>query len=253
MNLYLVNMSHVFSRALRAVFSSKKMRAGVSCLLLAGCVSHAPKSAISDKQDDKWPENQLADFLTTRCDDLWNLSGHDVESNPLYWLRGIDCSQRLSPATARAQAALWGNETWQENFKRAILLADAKITPVERRANTARLDAVSANIPAQVRPVYQLWRDGQVLQLQLSEERSRYSRLQQSSDAELDTLRQQQQFLRAQLDTTTRKLENLTDIERQLSTRKPAGNYLPDSSKSAPASDEPERDGDTQKPEDVKP
>jgi len=120
MNLYLVNMSHVFSRALRAVFSSKTMRAGVSCLLLAGCVSHAPKSAISDKQDDKWPENQLADFLTTRCDDLWNLSGHDVESNPLYWLRGMDCSQRLSPATARAQAALWGNETWQENFKRAI-------------------------------------------------------------------------------------------------------------------------------------
>jgi hypothetical protein len=36
-------------------------------------------SAISDKQEDKWPDNQLADFLTTRCDDIWNLSGHDVE------------------------------------------------------------------------------------------------------------------------------------------------------------------------------
>ena len=250
MSLYLVSMSHVFSRAVRAVFSSKTMRLSVSCLLLAGCVSHAPKSTISDKQNDKWPENQLADFLTTRCDDLWNLSGHEVDSNPLYWLRGIDCSQRLAPAAARAQAALWGNETWQENFKRAILLADAKITPVERRANTARLDAVSANIPAQVRPVYQLWRDGQALQLQLSEERSRYSKLQQSSDAELDTLRQQQQFLRTQLDTTTRKLENLTDIERQLSTRKPAGNYLPDGSKGNSATTP---DNDTQKQEDVKP
>jgi hypothetical protein len=47
---------------------------------------------------------------------------------------------------------------------------------------------------------------------------------------ELDTLRQQQQFAQ-QLDTTTRKLENLTDIERQLSSRKPAGNYLPDSAR----------------------
>jgi hypothetical protein len=34
-----------------------------------------------------------------------------------------------------------------------------------------------------VRPVYQLWRDGQTLQLQLAEERSRYSKLQQSTDA----------------------------------------------------------------------
>lgn len=67
-----------------------------------------------------------------------------------------------------------------------------------------------------MRPVYQLWRDGQTLQLQLSEERFRYSKLQQSSDSELDALRQQQESLREQLETTTRKLENLTDIERQL-------------------------------------
>ncbi len=97
--------------------------------------------------------------------------------------------------------------------------------------------------------MYQLWRDGQALQLQLSEERFRYSKLQQSTDSELDTLRQQEQHLRAQLDTTTRKLENLTDIERQLSTRKPAGNYLPDAPKGSAATP----DGDAQKQEDVKP
>ena len=67
-----------------------------------------------------------------------------------------------------------------------------------------------------------------MLQLQLAEERLRYSKLQQSSDSDLDTLRQQQQHLQSQLDLTTRKLENLTDIERQLSTRKPGGNYNPD-------------------------
>lgn len=31
--------------------------------------------------------------------------------------------------------------------------------------------------------------------------------------------------LREQLELTTRKLENLTDIERQLSSRKPGGNF----------------------------
>lgn len=241
MNLCLVSMSHVFFRAIRAVFSSKTLRLSLPGLLLAGCVSHPPQSAISDKQQDKWPENQLADFLSTRCEDIWHLSGHDVESNPLFWLRGIDCAQRLAPVEARAQAAMLADNTWQDAFKRGIVLADAKITPVERRANITRLDTFVMNIPTQVRPVYQLWRDGQTLQLQLSEERSRYSRLQQSTDGELDTLRQQQDSLRTQLDTTTRKLENLTDIERQLSSRK----YQPGSSSAVP-------DSDTQKQEDVK-
>ena len=44
----------------------------------------------------------------------------------------------------------------------------------------------------------------------------------------LETLRQQEIELRSQLELTTRKLENLTDIERQLSSRKPGGNFSPD-------------------------
>ncbi|MFP3335633.1 hypothetical protein SB761_33565, partial [Pseudomonas sp. SIMBA_064] len=81
-----------------------------------------------------------------------------------------------------------------------ILLADAKITPYERRQLVARIEALSTEIPAQVRPLYQLWRDGQALQLQLAEERQRYSKLQQSSDSELDTLRQQHHVLQQQLE-----------------------------------------------------
>ena len=64
MNLCLVSMSHVFFRAVSAVFSSKTLRLSLPCLFLAGCVSHAPQSAISGKQEDKWPDNQLADFLS---------------------------------------------------------------------------------------------------------------------------------------------------------------------------------------------
>ena len=47
MNLSLVSMSHVFFRAVNATFSSKILRLGLPCLLLAGCVAHTPKSAIS--------------------------------------------------------------------------------------------------------------------------------------------------------------------------------------------------------------
>ncbi|MEB6378721.1 two-component system QseEF-associated lipoprotein QseG [Leclercia adecarboxylata] len=246
MNLSLVSMSHVFSRAINAVFSGHSLFLSLPCLLLAGCVNSTPTSAISDKQGEKLPEHQLADFLSTDCNNIWQLHGQETDSNPLYWLRGMDCADRLSPAAARAEARGRTDDTWQESFKRGILLANAKINPVERRQLTTRLDALSPQIPAQVRPLYQLWRHGQVLQLQLAEERFRYGKLQQSTDGELDTLRQQQQYLRAQLDTTTRKLENLTDIERQLSTRKPVSNYLPDAPK--PATSPTGTEGETTEP-----
>ncbi|MBZ4276160.1 hypothetical protein LAN30_26500, partial [Mycobacterium tuberculosis] len=71
--------------------------------------------------------------------------------------------------------------------------------------------------------LYQLWRDGQTRQLQLVEERARYAKLQQSSDSELETLRQQELALGEQLAQTTRTLEDLTGRERPLSSRKPGG------------------------------
>ena len=162
------------------------------------------------------------------CADIWSLQSEASDKNPLYWLRGIDCADRLAPVQARAEARQHDANSWQDAFKRGILLADAKITPNERRDLVASLDTFSPQIAAQVRPLYQLWRDAQGRQLQLIDERSRYAKLQQSSDAELETLRQQEIELRNQLELTTRKLENLTDIERQLSSRKPGGNFSSD-------------------------
>ncbi len=233
-------MSHVFSRVTGAVLLSKKMLRALPGLLLAGCVSQAPESAVRAQLEEQVPEHQLADFLVTDCDDIWALSGQVFDTNPLFWMRSMDCASRLAPAAARAQARTHADDTWQDAFKRGILLSSAKITPVERRESAARLDALSPQIPAPVRPLYQLWRDGESMQIQLAEERGRYGKLQQSTDAELDSLRQQQQFLREQLETTTRKLENLTDIERRLSTRKPGGNDLPDSARPSRTDVKPE-------------
>lgn len=222
-------------------------------LLLAGCVQNTVTSAIKQLHQPQVPEQQLADYLSTDCMDIWHIEGREAVNNPLFWLRGMDCAERLSPAEARAKARQWPADTWQDTFKRGILLANAKITPTERRRCMSQLDTMAGEVPAQVRPLFQVWRDGQSLLLDLSDERTRYSRLQQSADGELDTLREQQQRLRNQLDLTTRKLENLTDIERQLSSRKPASGYLPDGSrgaeKAAPApAAQGEADDDITKP-----
>ena len=195
------------------------------CLVLMGCAPHAAKHVVNDASQEKIPPYQLADYLSTDCTDIWLLKGPSTDNNPLYWQRAIDCADRLLPVQSRNEARALEDGSWQNTFKRGILLADAKITPLERRDMVTRLDALSAQIPAQVRPLYQLWRDGQTRQLQLVEERARYAKLQQSSDSELETLRQQELALREQLELTTRKLENLTDIERQLSSRKPGGNF----------------------------
>lgn len=233
----LVNMSHCpiafFSRSARRC----RVLMSTCCLLLAGCSSSAlPGQAHSS--EEKLPQQQVADFLSTDCADVWALHGEVTERNPLYWLRGMDCAQRLSPEQLRGEARSHEEDRWQDAFRRGILLANAKITPLERREMVARLDTFSPQMPTQVRPLYQVWRDGQVLQLQLSDERSRYSKLQQSTDGELDTLRQQQQHLRSQLDLTTRKLESLTDIERQLSSRKPSSSHSTSEATQAASADE---------------
>ena len=174
---------------------------GIACLTLAGCSAGFSPHTAEGTAAPGQAQHQVADFVAVDCADIWAHSSDASDKNPLYWLRGIDCADR------------------------GILLADAKITPEERRDLVARLDTFSPQIAVQVRPLYQLWRDGQTRQLQLVEERARYAKLQQSSDSELETLRQQELALREQLELTTRKLENLTDIERQLSSRKPGGNF----------------------------
>ncbi|NDO79492.1 two-component system QseEF-associated lipoprotein QseG [Citrobacter sp. NCU1] len=238
MKLSLVSMPHVFVRVFKRLFSRRMLFASVPCLALIGCAPHMDKHLVDNPSQEKIPPYQLADYLATECADIWSLHGQSTDSNPLYWLRTIDCADRLLPIQSRNEARALEDDSWQSAFKRGILLANAKISPIERRVSVTQLDALSAQIPAQVRPLYQLWRDGQMLQLQLAEERQRYSKLQQTTDNDLDTLRQQHQHLQAQLDLTIRKLENLTDIERQLSTRKPAGNYNPDATRGNDKPDE---------------
>lgn len=212
---------------------------GLACLVLSGCHTSLVPHTAGSSSDGNEPRQQVADYLSTDCDDIWVLGGDGAENNPLYWLRGMDCADRLPAARARADANALSVESWQGAFKRGILLSNAKITPTERRQVVANIDALSSNIPARIRPLYQIWRNDQTLQLSLADERQRYGKLQETSDAQLDSLRVQQQQLQAELDLTTRKLQNLTDIERQLSSRKPGADMTHGGASDEDKHDEP--------------
>ncbi|MGP6332809.1 hypothetical protein ACQ9PS_26545 [Escherichia coli] len=59
------------------------------------------KTAIDTPAEEKIPVYQLADYLSTECSDIWALQGKSTETNPLYWLRAMDCADRLMPAQSR--------------------------------------------------------------------------------------------------------------------------------------------------------
>lgn len=192
----------------------------LTTLLLSGCTTSPATSSLPSGHQVAEPEVSVADYLATRCSDLWTIENSAALSNPLYWMRAIDCAERLPPAEARAEAHRWPVESWSRAFKQGVLMSNGNVTPVERRRYVETLDRYSSDFPQSVRPLLQLWRSNQAAQLDLSEARTRYVHLQQSSDTQLEAIRQQMVKQQQQLSDTQHKLERLTDIERQLSSRK---------------------------------
>lgn len=192
----------------------------LTTLLLSGCTISPATSSLPSGHQVAEPEVSVADYLATRCSDLWTIENSAALSNPLYWMRAIDCAERLSPAEARAESHRWPVESWSRAFKQGVLMSNGNVTPVERRRYVETLDRYSSDFPQSVRPLLQLWRSNQAAQLDLSEARTRYVHLQQSSDTQLEAIRQQMVKQQQQLSDTQHKLERLTDIERQLSSRK---------------------------------
>ncbi|KAA3666448.1 MULTISPECIES: two-component system QseEF-associated lipoprotein QseG [Pectobacterium] len=211
----------VFSRLLKVVVMS-------SPLVLAACNSHVSSGSALLEAEATPPKEQVADFRIAQCEHLWQIDDRESMNNALYWLRAMDCAGRLTQFQAREEAGQVAGDSWDSVFKQGILLDNAGITQAERRQVLEQINLYRLAFPAALRPLMQTWRDRQTLFLALSDERLRYKRLQESSDKQLDALRVQQSHLQYQLETTTQKLENLTDIERQLSSRKQLSGEMPD-------------------------
>lgn len=197
-------------------------------LLLAGCVDRAVSGGLNPQQQEAIPDTKVIDYRTAACDTLWQLDDKDALANSLYWLRAMDCADRIGSTQARALAKTVPGDSWSGVFKQSILLGSAQPTSGERRQIIDRINSYRMEFPGSLRPLTQLWRQQQMLQITLFDEKARYQHLQESSDSQIDSLRQNQARLQAQLQDTSRKLENLTDIERQLSSRKQLQGEIPE-------------------------
>ncbi|HGE8494639.1 TPA: two-component system QseEF-associated lipoprotein QseG [Serratia marcescens] len=197
-------------------------------LLLAGCVDRAVSGGLNPQQQEAIPDTKVIDYRTAACDTLWQLDDKDALANSLYWLRAMDCADRIGSTQARALAKTVPGDSWSGVFKQSILLGSAQPTSGERRQIIDRINSYRMEFPGSLRPLTQLWRQQQLLQITLFDEKARYQHLQESSDSQIDSLRQSQARLQSQLQDTSRKLENLTDIERQLSSRKQLQGEIPE-------------------------
>ncbi len=188
--------------------------------LLTGCASysdsrHSPSVPLSPVRQNATPGRFAAE-----CDKLWQTQGQDDLQNATYWLRAMECAERMTPSQARLEAANQDGDTWYDAFRESILLNAANISVSERRQTYQRLLGFRSRFPPPVYPIFKMWRQQQALRLILADERSRNQRQLETDALQIEQMRQQQVELQGKLDITTRKLENLTEIERRLSARK---------------------------------
>lgn len=209
----------------------------VCVALLAGCGYRAGNGNAPSAGDIPPPQEQVADYRIARCDLLWQVDDPGAASNGLYWLRAMDCAERMLPLQARETARSLPADTWVNAFRQGILLDNADIVQGERRQIVQAIERYRGDFPASVRPLLLIWLERQTLLFSLADERLRYRQLQESSDKQLDSLRIRHGQLQQRLDATSRKLENLTDIERELSNRKSLTGDAPESGLSAPTPD----------------
>ncbi|PHM46258.1 membrane protein [Xenorhabdus mauleonii] len=188
--------------------------------LLVGCAKTEGVGNLTTIAQSILPEQTVTDYRLKDCDLIWDMSKPATMENGLYWLRFTDCTDRLSSADAREMAKYFALATWPQVFKQSILMNRASPTLVERRRIIENINRYSAQFPVSLRPLLQLWREQQYLKINLAEERIKFQRFQLDSDNKIDRLKDTRARLEYELRLISRKLENLTDIERQLSSRK---------------------------------
>lgn len=216
-------------------------------LILSGCVAKNGQSPLETLAQVVVPEVKVTDYRYASCDTIWENDQPAARENALFWLRMMDCADRTETSQARENASKIEVTNWSDAFQQNILLNSADPTIAERRKMLDSINTYSLSFPTAVRPLLQLWREQQVQIINLSDAGARYKRLQQEMDTKLDRLKEDNAKLAFELNTTSRKLENLTDIERQLSSRKKSTNETEKEVESVVEGDK-ETSSDTAKP-----
>ncbi|HEQ1857546.1 TPA: two-component system QseEF-associated lipoprotein QseG [Providencia alcalifaciens] len=195
-------------------------------LILTGCVAKNGQSPLETLAKVVIPEVKTTDYRYASCESIWENQEPVSQENALYWLRMMGCVDRMDADKARVEAKKIEVNDWSTSFTKNILLGSAEPTIAERRQMLDSINTYSLSFPTPIRPLLQLWREQQVQVINLADANARYKRMQQEMDAKLDRLKEDNAKLRFELNNTSRKLENLTDIERQLSSRKKNANEV---------------------------
>ncbi|WP_340607894.1 two-component system QseEF-associated lipoprotein QseG [Xenorhabdus bharatensis] len=215
-------MQHLSERAVSRCF--RTMMLLFVPYLLAGCVSNSASGELTEISEAIMPEQRVIDYHSKGCDVIWNIAKTTAMENSLYWLRLIDCTEKLSPTEARDRVKQFMADNWPQVFKQSILINHSTPSVAERRSIIENLNRYSIQFPPSLQPLLQLWLDQQYLKISLVEQKSKYQRLQSDSETKIDRLKDARTRLEYELLSISRKLENLTDIERQLSSRKQSQN-----------------------------
>lgn len=190
--------------------------------VLAGCAPKASTEEAISEPETPVVKQKTIDYRWAECSTL-NAFYHEGMNNALYWLRTIECTNRLMSTEAQRRANNVVVTGWGDAFYKSILLERAGLSIAERRNQLVLLESYKLQFPSSMRVLLSIWINNQTNMLSLAEEKMRYRRLSTETDNQIDLLKKQNNALESELKTTLRKLESLTQIERQLSSRKQGG------------------------------
>ncbi|MCT6517072.1 MULTISPECIES: two-component system QseEF-associated lipoprotein QseG [Enterobacterales] len=226
-------------------------------LVLSGCTPKSLTETQEPEQEIPVVKQKTIDYRWAECKTLSSFYDEGI-NNALYWLRVIECTNRIMTTEAQRQASSVVVTGWDDAFYKSILLERAGMTIADRRTQLVLLESYKLQFPSSMRTLLSTWIENQTLILSLAEEKSRYRRLTTDTDNRIDTLRKENSVLQHELNVTLKKLESLTQIERQLSNRKQSSSVdslsqNEDLAESAPATSAETETVNTEKPTTEKP
>lgn len=188
-------------------------------LVLSGCTPKSLTETQEPEQETPVVKQKTIDYRWAECKTLSSFYDEGI-NNALYWLRAIECTNRIMTTEAQREASRVVVTGWDDAFYKSILLERAGMTIADRRTQLVLLESYKLQFPSSMRVLLSTWIENQTLILSLAEEKNRYRRLTTDTDNRIDALRKENNALQHELNVTLKKLESLTQIERQLSNRK---------------------------------
>lgn len=177
--------------------------------ILSGCANNGSFSFSS--------KSKVTDYSVESCDDIWLLKDEAAFNNSLYWLQIMNCTKKLSATGVQIRLNENTGTEWEALFERSILLAHISGTESEQRQVLEKLTQSKRKLPDSLQGLVNLWVKNQQLQIALNIEKNKYQRLKENSETHTKELSDELRDIQI-------KLKSLTEIERQLPTRKSTKN-----------------------------